>query len=225
LFAALDEGDESERLRPKLLGLARDLARASKQEVKPSDRVAARDQLCRDYYDIRLFGAVRSTGLNAGQVRGPVQLTFARSIDPITTLDLSITRQARTTEERMATGGTEIGRKSLVPYGLYVAHGFVNPFFAEQTGVSEADLPLLWEALGSMFEFDRSAAHGEMATRGLHVFTHENKLGNAPAHRLFQRIRVSRQEGVAVPRAFDDYVVLVEDSDLPSGIELTRGYE
>ncbi|MCD5408260.1 type I-C CRISPR-associated protein Cas7/Csd2 [Candidatus Bipolaricaulota bacterium] len=187
-----------------------------------------RSKLCEKYYDIRMFGAVLATGeredrLNAGQVRGPVQLTFARSIDPIVPLDLSITRKARTTEERMETGETEMGRKPIVPYGLYRAHGFYNPFLAEDTGVSEEDLELFWEALTRMFEFDRSAARGEMTVRGLWIFTHENAKGNAPAHKLFALIKVRKGEGVESPRSFDDYEVLEPtEEQLPSGITLAR---
>lgn len=187
-----------------------------------------RSKLCEKYYDIRMFGAVLATGeredrLNAGQVRGPVQLTFARSIDPIVPLDLSITRKARTTEERMETGETEIGRKPIVPYGLYRAHGFYNPFLARDTGVSEEDLELFWEALTRMFEFDRSAARGEMTVRGIWIFTHENAKGNAPAHKLFALIKVRKKEGVESPRNFDDYEVIEPtEEQIPSGIVLTR---
>lgn len=195
-----------------------------KNELKnrPHDRV--RDELCRRYYDIRMFGAVLSTGrLNAGQVRGPVQLTFACSLDPIVPLDLSITRKARTTEERMETGETEMGRKPIVPYGLYRAHGFYNPFLARDTGVSEEDLELFWEALTRMFEFDRSAARGEMTVRGIWIFTHENAKGNAPAHKLFALIKVKKREGVETPRSFDDYEVIEPtEKQIPSGIVLTR---
>lgn len=187
-----------------------------------------RSKLCEKYYDIRMFGAVLATGeredrLNAGQVRGPVQLTFARSIDPIVPLDLSITRKARTTEERMETGETEIGRKPIVPYGLYRAHGFYNPFLARDTGVSEEDLELFWEALTRMFEFDRSAARGEITVRGIWIFTHENAKGNAPAHKLFALIKVRKKEGVESPRNFDDYEVIEPtEEQIPSGIVLTR---
>ncbi|NWG39996.1 MAG: type I-C CRISPR-associated protein Cas7/Csd2 [Hydrogenophilaceae bacterium] len=182
-----------------------------------------RVELCQRYYDIRMFGAVLSTGkLNAGQVRGPVQVTFARSIDPILPLDLSITRQARTTEERMETGSTEMGRKPIVPYGFYRAHGYFNPYLAEKTGVGEEDMKALWEALQNLFEFDRSAARGEMNVRGLYAFTHDDKKGNAPAHALFERIQVKHKAGVDVPRGFEDYEVTVEEVGMPSGVTLTR---
>jgi len=178
-----------------------------------------RSELCSRYYDIRMFGAVLATGgkedkLNAGQVRGPVQFTFARSLDPILPMDLSITRKARTTEERMETGETEMGRKAIVPYGLYRAHGFYNPFLAEQTGVSQDDLERFWEALVNMFEFDRSAARGEMTVRGLWVFSHENAKGNAPAHRLFDTIQVRLKDGVEAPREFSDYNVVAPVAEI-----------
>jgi len=178
-----------------------------------------RSELCSRYYDIRMFGAVLATGekgdkLNAGQVRGPIQFTFARSLDPILPMDLSITRKARTTEERMETGETEMGRKAIVPYGLYRAHGFYNPFLAEQTGVSQDDLELFWEALVNMFEFDRSAARGEMTVRGLWVFSHENAKGNAPAHRLFEVVQAKLREDVETPREFSDYSVVAPVAEI-----------
>jgi len=180
-----------------------------KESKTPNEDV--RQELCRRYYDIRMFGAVLSTGkLNAGQVRGPVQLTFARSIDPVLPLDIAITRQARTNEERMETGTTEMGRKPLIPYGLYRAHGYFNPYLAEQTGVKAEDLEVLWEALQNLFEFDRSAARGEMNVRGLWVFSHENPKGNAHAHELFELVTVRKCDGVTVPRSYDDYEVHVD---------------
>ncbi|MCY4353346.1 MAG: type I-C CRISPR-associated protein Cas7/Csd2 [Truepera sp.] len=176
------------------------------------------------FYDIRMFGAVLTTGdYNAGQVRGPVQLTFARSLDPIYQHNLSITRQARTTEERQERGGTtEIGRKAITPYGLYRAHGFYNPYLAKR--VSEEDLEKLWEALERMYEFDRSAARGDMAVRGLYVFTHQDKKGNAHAHKLFENIAVKRTSNGTSPRAFTDYTVTVNE-DLPNGVTLTKLFE
>ncbi|TFU26490.1 MULTISPECIES: type I-C CRISPR-associated protein Cas7/Csd2 [Thermus] len=172
-----------------------------------------RREMCRRYYDIRLFGAVLSTGdYNAGQVRGPVQLTFARSIDPVFPWDVPITRQARTSEERMETGTTEMGRKPLVPYGLYRAFGFFSPYLAEDTGVDRGDLEAFWEAMTHLFTEDRSASRGLMAVRGLAVFTHENPKGNAPAHRLFDLVRVERREGVGAPRAFADYRVVAPEA-------------
>jgi CRISPR-associated protein Csd2 len=183
----------------------------------------ARQWMCQSFFDIRMFGAVMSTEVNAGQVRGPVQLTFGRSIDPIVSLEQAITRMAVTTEreaESQAGGNRTMGRKELVPYGLYVAHGFVNPFLAAQTGFSTDDLELFWNALGGMFELDRSAARGEMATRKLVVFEHEAPLGNAPAHRLFERVKVVRKDGSKPPRAFSDYEVSVDVGDLPGGVRV-----
>lgn len=210
--------DDDRELRARLQDVARQLARAARQQgVGQEERLRARDHLCATYYDIRMFGAVLQTGLNAGQVRGPMQMTFARSMDPVRPLDLTITRQARTTTERMQTGTTEMGRKPIVPYGLYRAHGFFNPYLARQTGVTRKDLEVFWEALTLMFDHDRSASRGEMACRGLYVFTHDNEKGNAPAHRLFERINVARREGVEVPRRFEDYTVTVEADPEPQG--------
>lgn len=183
----------------------------------------ARDWMCQNFFDVRTFGAVMSTGVNCGQVRGPVQLTFARSVDPIVAQEHSITRMAVATEaeaEKQDGDNRTMGRKHTVPYGLYVAHGFVSSFLAKQTGFSQDDLELLWQALGQMFEHDRSAARGEMATRGLYVFKHESELGNAPAHALFERIQASKNTDV--PRSFADYTVAVNDTDLPAGVTLTR---
>jgi CRISPR-associated protein Csd2 len=183
----------------------------------------ARDWMCQNFFDVRTFGAVMSTGVNCGQVRGPVQLTFARSVDPIIAQEHSITRMAVATEaeaEKQDGDNRTMGRKHTVPYGLYVAHGFVSSFLAKQTGFSQDDLELLWQALAQMFEHDRSAARGEMATRGLYVFKHESELGNAPAHALFERIQASKNTDV--PRSFADYTVAVNDADLPAGVTLTR---
>jgi CRISPR-associated protein Csd2 len=185
----------------------------------------ARAWMCRNFYDVRTFGAVMSTGVNCGQVRGPVQLTFARSIDPIITQEHSITRMAVATEalaEKQDGDNRTMGRKHTVPYGLYMAHGFISSFLAKQTGFNDDDLTLLWQALGQMFEHDRSAARGEMATRGLYVFKHDSELGNAPAHALFERVRPKLKEGVTAARSFDDYEVTVEEAGLPSGVTLLR---
>jgi CRISPR-associated protein Csd2 len=191
---------------------------------KGGDKVSeARRWMCQNFYDIRTFGAVMSTGINCGQVRGPIQLTFARSIDPIVALEHSITRMAVATEaeaEKQGGDNRTMGRKATVPYGLYRAHGFISAHLANQTGFSEDDLNLLWEALANMFEYDRSAARGEMATRGLYVFKHESGLGNAPAHELFRRITVWRNESCAVPRRYEDYTVSVNDTHLPHGVTL-----
>jgi CRISPR-associated protein Csd2 len=170
----------------------------------------ARDWMCANFYDVRTFGAVMSTGVNCGQVRGPVQLTFARSVDPIVAQEHSITRMAVATEaeaEKQEGDNRTMGRKHTVPYGLYMAHGFVSSFLAKQTGFSEDDLNLLWQALNQMFEHDRSAARGEMATRGLYVFKHDSHLGNAPAHKLFELIRPELKDQALPARDFADYQV------------------
>ena len=183
----------------------------------------ARRQMCADYYDIRTFGAVMSTGANAGQVRGPVQLTFARSVDPIVTLEHSITRMAVATEaeaEKQGGDNRTMGRKNTVPYGLYVAYGFVSPALAKQTGFSEDDLSLLWQALREMFEHDRSAARGLMATERLIVFKHDSALGNASASNLFDLVKISKKPDVSCPRSFADYSVSIDESALPSGVSL-----
>ncbi len=181
----------------------------------------ARLWMCRNFYDVRTFGAVMSTGAKCGQVRGPVQFTFARSIDPIISQEHSITVCAARKEDKPIEEQIGIqGRKHTVPYGLYVMHGFVSSFLAKQTEFSEDDLELLWQALAQMFEHDRSAARGEMNTRGLYVFKHDSELGNAPAHSLFDRIKVQRKDGVEVARSFDDYNVMVNDQNLPSGVTL-----
>lgn len=188
----------------------------------------ARDWMCDNFFDVRTFGAVMSTGdedsesklrKTAGQVRGPVQLTFARSVDPIIALEHSITRMAVTNEKDLEKERT-MGRKHTVPYGLYVAHGFVSSFLAKQTGFGEDDLELLWQSLEHMFEHDRSAARGEMSTRGLYVFKHDSELGNAHAHKLFERIKVKKTADV--PRGFSDYGVEVDESDMPAGVTLLR---
>lgn len=200
---------------------------------KRGDVDQARDWMCRNFFDIRMFGAVMSTGVNAGQVRGPVQITFARSISPIVHLDVSITRVAVTDPKDMEVGvkeegeptagkQTEMGRKSLVPYGLYRAAGFFNAHFARQTGATDDDLQLLWTALVNMWDFDRSAARGMMACQGLWVFSHRDPLGNAPAHRLFERIRIAAKPGAAPPRSVADYDISVDQGGLPAEVILTR---
>ena len=196
------------------------LSKKEKDQLKARPNRNVCKELCQRYYDIRLFGGVLSTGkLNAGQVRGPVQLTFARSLDPVLPLDLSITRVAITTQEDLEKKSSEMGRKPLVPYGLYRAHGFFNPFLAAQTGVSQDDLKLFWDALVHLFDFDRSAARGEMNVRGLVVFTHENKKGNAPAHKLFELVDIRKNDGVESPRKFSDYAVSI--SEAPKGVEVS----
>lgn len=183
----------------------------------------ARDQMCKEFYDIRTFGAVMSTGANAGQVRGPVQMTFGRSVDRIVSLEHSITRMAVATEEeseKQSGDNRTMGRKNTVPYGVYVSHGFVSAHLAQQTKFSEDDLKLLWDALANMFEHDRSAARGMMSTRKLIVFKHDSALGNAPAHALFDRVTVQRKDESKPPRSFSDYEVSVNRDDMPPGVEI-----
>lgn len=174
--------------------------------------------MCANFYDIRAFGAVMTTEVNCGQVRGPIQLAFAKSVESIMPQEISITRMAVTNEKDLEKERT-MGRKHIVPYGLYVAHGFVSAALADKTGFSEDDLELLWDALINMFEHDRSAARGLMSSRKLFVFKHENKMGNAPAHKLFDLIDIQRAEGSTGPaRSFKDYSVTV--GDVPKGVEL-----
>ena len=183
----------------------------------------ARQQMCADYFDIRTFGAVMTTGANAGQVRGPVQLTFARSVDSIVALEHSITRMAVATEaeaEKQGGDNRTMGRKNTVPYGLYVAYGFVSPALAKQTGFSEEDLSLLWQAMRDMFEHDHSAARGLMATQRLIVFKHDSALGNASASSLFDLVKIAKKPDVSCPRSFGDYSVSIDESALPTGVSL-----
>jgi len=193
--------------------------KAGKPDKSRANAEKAQNWMCQNFYDVRMFGAVMSTGLNAGQVRGPVQLTFARSIDPVLPQDFAITRVAVTDEKDQEKLQT-IGRKTFIPYGLYVAHGFYSPYLGTATGVTEFDLELFWNALINMWDIDRSASRGMMAPRGLYVFSHENKLGNAPAHKLFERIRVQSKETVVSPRSFSDYKVNVNTEDILKGVLL-----
>lgn len=200
------------------------LAKARSQE----DIRLAQEWLCSQYLDVRAFGGVFSTGPNAGQLRGPLQFTFGRSIEPIMPLEISITRVADVDKEE-----GEMGRKHIVPYGLYRVHGFVNAKLAQKTGFTGADLDLLWEAMARMYDLDRSAARGEMASRRLIAFRHDSDLGNAPAHKLFERVTVHRKHnGSVVPigdprsdnwppaRAFTDYEIQVDDACLPAGVTI-----
>lgn len=201
--------------------------RREKGKAQGSEIERGRAWLCRQKYDIRMFGAVLMTGANAGQVRGPVQLTFARSIDAVTPMQVSITRMAVASEEEAEKQGGDnrtMGRKALLPYGLYVARGFFSPAFASQTGVTSEDLALFWEALIKMWDIDRSASRGLMCCRGLYIFTHEDKLGNAPAHVLFNRFEARMKQGTETPRSFLDYTVDLKDSGLPKGVTLTKLY-
>ena len=232
-YVALREGDEK-------------AAKDAKLNPKNDDEAEKlRRWMCANFFDVRTFGAVMSTGINCGQVRGPVQFSFARSIDPIVPLEISITRMAATSEKEKSerekgneSEGDErrenrtMGRKHIVPYGLYRAHGFVSAKLAERTGFSGADLDLLLDSLTNMFEHDRSAARGEMAARKLIVFKHSNALGNAPAHALFDHVRVGRNVGgelrdpndpaldnLPPARSFSDYLVQI-DKRLPDGVEI-----
>jgi len=183
----------------------------------------AKQFLCQNFYDIRTFGAVLSTGANAGQVRGPVQFTFARSVDPVVALEHSITRMAVTTEteaEKQSGDNRTMGRKFTVPYGLYRAHGFISAPFAEQTGFNTSDLDLLWEALEKMFEHDRSAARGLMSTRKLIVYEHSSKMGDAPVQLLFDAVKVTRRDENKPAREFNDYSFAIDSASIPQGVKL-----
>jgi len=200
------------------------VAAGVKQEAKklPKDAAKAKEVtafMCGNFFDIRTFGAVMSTEVNCGQVRGPVQLSFARSVDPVVTLEHAITRSSVTNKRDLEKERT-MGRKFTIPYGLYRAHGFINPFLAEQTGFGDDDLDLLWTALEGAFQFDQSAARpaGSMATRKLIVFEHDNELGKAPSHTLLDAVSVRRKEGVEVSRAFSDYQVSVDRDRIPEGV-------
>lgn len=191
-----------------------------KKGAKKDDVIKARDYMCKNYFDVRTFGAVMSTGEDpCGIVRGPVQLTFARSVSPVFVEDIAITRQARTTEDRQETGETEIGRKSFIPYGLYRAEGYISAALAQKvTQLSEEDVELLWNAIINMFEIDHSAARGKMCMRKLYIFKHDCVLGNAPSHLLFDKISV-KQKNEGPARAFNDYDIIV-DEEMPDGVEL-----
>lgn len=207
------------------------LEEETKEEQKklPKDEAKARAitaWMCSNFFDVRTFGAVMTMGVNAGQVRGPVQMAFATSIDPVVPLEISITRMAVTTEkeaEAQSGDNRTMGRKHIIPYGLYRAHGFISAKLAERTGFSDADLALFWQALTNMFEHDRSAARGEMAARKLIVFKHESAMGNAPAHVLFDKVKVSRVDGEAdtPARSYADYQVTI-DENLPQGVSVTE---
>jgi CRISPR-associated protein Csd2 len=206
-----------------------DMAEAGDSKKKPAKKVKQKDSvdtveqarkwMCQNFFDVRTFGAVMSTGaMKCGQVRGPVQLTFARSIEPIVSLEHSITVCAARMEEKSIESQIGIqGRKHTVPYGVYVAHGFVSSFLAKQTGFGDDDLELVFQALAQMFEHDRSASRGEMSTRGLYVFKHDSELGNAPAHSLFERLQVKPVEPGTVARSFDAYNVEFDGQGLAVG--------
>ena len=204
-------------------------AGSTQKKKSAEDIAAARAYMCENYYDVRTFGAVMSTGEDpCGIVRGPVQLNFARSLDPVFPQELTITRQAITDAKKYAEQAekngvmTEMGKKNVVPYGLYRAEGYVSAMLAQKTtGFSEEDLELLWEAVINMFEHDHSAARGKMCVRGLYVFKHDCALGNAPSALLFEKIRVEKKTDVAYPRSFSNYTVSV-DEDMPNGVTLIR---
>lgn len=186
-----------------------------------------RNYMCDNFYDIRTFGAVMTTfvkaALNCGQVRGPVQMGFARSIDPIISQEVTITRVAITTEKDAEGKNTEMGRKSIVPYGLYRAEGFVSANLARRvTGFSEEDLELLWEAIINMFEHDHSASRGKMAVRELIVFKHSSELGDCPSYRLFDAVEVKKKEGITYPRKYQEYEVTIHEEDIPDSVEVKR---
>lgn len=197
---------------------------------KANNTSKARKWMCENYFDIRTFGAVMSTGVNCGQVRGPVQITFSRSIDPVVPMEFSITRKSVTTEEDAAKQASKdgsitgtMGRKNTIPYGLYRLSGFINPYLARDTGFNQDDLDLLWNSLkGPIWEIDRSASRGLMATRGLYVFEHETALGNAPAHQLLDRVKAVPLGPDAAPRSFDQYQISVDSANLPTGVTLHK---
>ena len=200
------------------------------KKLKKSDPdvdVKLRDYMCNNFYDIRTFGAVMTTfvkaALNCGQVRGPVQIGFARSIDPIISQEVTITRVAITTEKDAENKSIEMGRKSIVPYGLYRAEGYISANLARRvTGFSEDDLELLWDAIVNMFENDHSAARGKMAVRELIVFKHSKELGDCPAYKLFDAIEVKKNEGVEYPRKYQDYTVTIHNECIPESVEVKR---
>lgn len=216
--------NRSDKAAMAALGIDDDLKSAKKSDPDIDRRL--RDYMCKNYFDIRTFGAVMTTfvkgALNCGQVRGPVQIGFARSVDPIVPQEVTITRVAITTEADAENKATEMGRKHIVPYALYRAEGFVSANLARKTtGFSEDDLKLLWQAILNMFENDRSAARGKMAVRELIVFKHDSELGNAPSYKLFDAVTVSKNDGVDVPRCYRDYTVTV-DEHISEGVTCER---
>lgn len=225
--------NRSDRTALKYIGTDCEDDKAAKEAVKkmkkndPDLDVKLRDFMCRNFYDVRTFGAVMTTfvkaNLNCGQVRGPVQLGFAQSVDPIIPQEVTITRVAIAREDDAENKDTEMGRKHIVPYGLYRAEGFVSANLARKvTGFSEEDLALLWQAILNMFENDHSAARGKMAVRELIVFRHDSELGNAPAHKLFDAVHVRRIDPSAPPRKYADYAVEVDETAIPEGVACTR---
>ena len=201
------------------------LKEAKKKNANLDEKI--RDFMCSNFYDIRTFGAVMTTfvkgALNCGQIRGPVQIGFARSVDPIVPQEVTITRIAITTEADAEKKGTEMGRKYIVPYGLYRAEGYISANLARKTtGFSQEDLELLWQAILNMFELDHSAARGKMAVRELIVFRHSSEFGSAPAYKLFDLVKAERKAEVTAPRCYADYQVLVHEENLPDGVSCLR---
>jgi CRISPR-associated protein Csd2 len=197
------------------------------KKAKQPEVEKTRAWMCKNFYDIRSFGAVMATEINCGQVRGPVQLSFSRSVDPIVTSEFSVTRCAVTTEkdaEKQSGDNRTMGRKFAVPYALYRTHGFINPFLAAQTGFSDEDRELLFTALENAFQFDQSAARpaGSMNPRALLVFEHSSQLGNAPSHKLFDAVKVTKKSGIEAPRSFADYQVAIDESAIPNDVTLIR---
>lgn len=231
----LDEmGEQTDipgEIQPVLSNILKKLQSSTKgQKLTAETRASIKTTMAKKFYDIRMFGAVLTMGTNAGQIIGPLQLTFARSVSPVLPMNLTITRVAITKEADRLRKQTEMGQKPIIPYGLYVAHGFYNPKLTEKLNpgsdflVTERDLSIFWEALCNMFEYDRSAARGEMACRGLYIFTHEDEkgYGKAPAHKLFELVKVTQKDPDKPPRSFDDYVVTIEEEKIPEGISLTK---
>ncbi len=225
--------NRSDREACETLGIAETDDKKLTEELKklkksdPDVDMKLRNYMCEEFYDVRTFGAVMTTfvkaALNCGQVRGPVQLGFARSIDPIVSQEVTITRVAITTEKDAENKSTEMGRKNIVPYGLYRAEGYVSANLARKvTGFSGEDLELLWEAILNMFEIDHSAARGKMAVRELIVFRHSKELGDCPAYKLFDAVEVRRKDGVEYPRNYQDYSVCVHEENIPDSVEVKR---
>lgn len=225
--------NRSDKMALRYVGINEEDDKATKEAIKkmkkddPELDLKLRDFMCQNFFDVRTFGAVMTTfvkaALNCGQVRGPVQLGFAQSVDPIIPQEVTITRVAITTEADAENKDTEMGRKHIVPYGLYRAEGFVSANLARKvTGFSEDDLTLLWQAILNMFENDHSAARGKMAVRELIVFKHDSELGNAPAHKLFDAVQIQRVHPDAPPRKYSDYTVEVDETQIPEGVTCTR---
>ena len=222
--AILNERNRKAYIHCKLTPIEGKGGKGGKLPKDKKERLDVIKFMCDNFYDIRAFGAVMTTGVNCGQVRGPVQLCFGESIDPVIPLEMSITRMAATSEQEDKENKT-MGRKQYVPYGLYRIEGFVSASLAEKSGFCQADLDLLWEALMNMFENDRSAARGLMTSRELIVFKHESKFGNAPAHRLFDLVHVDKVDSKnQVAREFGDYTITIDEGKLPQGVEI-RTYD